>query len=515
MKEKYAGYIGVDVGTTHCKASLFVEQGARLRLAASSTKPSGVKHDLTGYAYYDPEQLFSTVATCIREVQAAVADALPLAVGIASMAESGLLVDGESGSHVSPVLPWFDQTAAPQAAELGHHGDPDQRMRGFLRSGIYPSFKCSLAKILWWLEEQKIGIGDLIWLPVASYIAFRLSGEMTCDPSLAGRTYAFDINRRVWDGDWLDKWGLSAANFPPILPAGTKIGGCLEGNQAGLPPETPVCLTGHDHVCAAFAVGAVRPGTAFDSMGTAESLLGAYEAAEMGEAEYRSGLSYGCHVAQGCNYWMGGLSASGGSLEWLRALLGKPPLSYDDLDALVEQAGEDPSGIVYFPYLSGSGSPHSDPGARAALVGLRASHRNADLVKAVLEGTAYELEFIRQAAEGAAGAKIGHILAAGGGTRNRRWLQIKADVSGCTVEALEMTEVVTLGAALLSGVGSGRFANEAEALAARPELRGESFFPNMKKHALYQEIYQGGFLPLQEPLRELSRECQRLSGLNG
>jgi len=515
VKEKPTGLIGVDIGTTHCKASLFVEQGGLLQLAASSSKPSGVRHAPAGYAYYDPEQLFGTVAACIREVQAAAADALPLAVGIASMAESGLLMDRESGSHLSPVLPWFDQTAAPQAAELGYHGDPDQRKRGFLRSGIYPSFKCSLAKILWWLEEQKMDIGNLVWLPVAAYIAFRLSGEMACEPSLAGRTYAFDINRRVWDEEWLQKWGLATKNFPPILESGELVGGCLGDNQAGLPPGTPVCLAGHDHVCAAFAVGAVRPGMAFDSMGTAESLMGAYQAGEMGEAEYRSGLSYGCHVAQGRNYWMGGLSASGGSLEWLRGLLGKPPLSYDDLDALVEQAGADPSGILYFPYLSGSGSPHSDPQARGAFVGLRASHQRADLVKALLEGTAYELEFIRQAAEGAAGGRIGHILAAGGGTRNRRWLQIKADVSGCTLEALEMTEVVTLGAALLSGMGSGRFANEAEALAARPELGGESIYPNMKKHALYQEIYQGGFLPLQEPLRELSRECQRLSGFNG
>jgi sugar (pentulose or hexulose) kinase len=515
MSNKPFGFIGVDVGTTYCKASLFVQQGERLHLAASSIQPSGARRDPAGYSYYDPEELYATVTACIAEVVGAVETQPQLAAGIASMAESGLLVDAERGSPRSAVLPWFDQAAAPQAAALGYHGDPEQRKLRFLRSGIYPSFKCSLAKILWWREEQKLSVDDLVWLPVAAYIAFRLSGEMACDPSLAGRTYAFDIHRQAWDEEWLREWDLSGTNFPPILPAGKMVGGCLAGNRAGLPAGTPICLAGHDHVCAAMAVGAVRPGLAFDSMGTAESFLGAYKAAELSEVEFRSGLSYGCHVVQGRNYWMGGLSASGGSLEWLRGLLGEPPLSYADLDALVEQAGEGPSGILYFPYLSGSGSPHSDPQARGAFVGLRASHQRADLAKAVLEGTAYELEFIRQAAEGAAGARIEHILAAGGGARNRRWLQVKADVSGCVVETLAMPEVVTLGAALLSGMASGRYASEAEALAARPELGGESFSPDMKKHALYQEIYQQGFLPLQDPLRELSQQSLRLSNNKG
>jgi sugar (pentulose or hexulose) kinase len=504
------GFIGVDVGTTHCKAGLFLERDARLYLAATCIKPNALKHSPSGYAYYDPQDLLETVAACMAEVQKAAGSGTQLAVGIASMAESGLLVDQDSGQLRSPVLPWFDQSATPQVAALGHQGEPRQRRQRFLRSGIYPTFKCSLAKILWWREQGQESTEDVVWLPVASYIAYRLSGQMACDYSLAGRTYAFDINRQTWDGEWLQEWGLSAENFPPVLPAGKVVGECLDSNRAALPAGTPVCLAGHDHVCAALAAGVVSPGLAFDSMGTAESFLGAYKAGKLGEDEYSPGLSFGCHVVQGQKYWMGGLSASGGSLEWLRSLLGAPVLSYAELDQLVEQAGPEPSGILYFPYLSGSGSPHSDPAARGAFVVLRASHQRADLVKAVLEGTSYEMEFIRQAAEKSLGCRIEGILAAGGGTRNRRWLQIKADISGCRVEALSLPEAVTLGAAMLSGMGSGRYAGEEDALAARPDLGRESFMPDMEKHELYQEIYQGGFLPLQEPLRELSRQSQGL-----
>jgi sugar (pentulose or hexulose) kinase len=515
LLNKPAGFIGVDVGTTHCKASLFVEQGERLHLAATSIQPSGARRDPAGFSYYDPDALFDSVAACIADLLGKTKTQHTFGVGIASMAESGLLVDAENGNHLSPVLPWFDQAAAPQADALGHHGNIEHRRKRFLHAGIYPSFKCSLAKILWWREEQKMSLDGLVWLPVASYIAFRLSGQMACEPSLAGRTYAFDINRQIWDEAWLQEWSLTTKNFPPILEAGELVGGCLGDNQAGLPPGTPVCLAGHDHVCAAFAVGAIRPGLAFDSMGTAESFLGAYEEHELGEVEFRSGLSYGCHVVAGRKYWMGGLSASGGSLEWLRELLSEPPLSYDDLDDLVGQAGEEPSRILFFPYLSGSGSPHSDPHARGAFVGLRATHQRADLVKAVLEGTAYEMEFIRQAAEQVTGARIERVLAAGGGTRNRRWMQIKADISGCVVEALSMREVVTLGAALLSALACGEYASQTDALLARPELKGDRFYPNMIKHKHYQDIYHQGFLPLQQPLRELSRQSSRLGDVSG
>lgn len=505
MSGKPMSLLGVDVGTTHCKAGLFVEQEGRLHLAAHCSKPTVTHQSADGYAFYDPGEIWETVAECIAQAREAGDSEQPWAVGISSMAETGLLVDGRTGDPRSPLLPWFDKTQAPQAARLGLHGDREHRKERFLSSGIYPSFKCSLAKILWLRDRDASILNGAVWLPAASYIAQRLTGKMACDYSLAGRTYAFHIGHKKWDEAWLREWDMSAENFPAVFQAGTPVGGCLEGNLAGLLPGIPVSITGHDHVCAAFAAGTNRPGWVFDSMGTAESFLGTYEASELGEEQYQSGLSYGCHVAHGYNYWMGGLSASGGSVEWLRSTLGEPPLSYEDLDALLLEASPGPTGILYFPYLAGSGSPHSDPDLRGTLVGLTSMHDRADILKAVLEGTAFELEYIRRTAEQAMGNPIDHILAAGGGTRNRHWLQIKADVFGCALEALAMPEATLLGAALLGGVGAGVFPDEEHALLARPEIKGERYTPDPDRHQAYQELYERGYLPLQQPLRDLAR----------
>jgi xylulokinase len=236
-------------------------------------------------------------------------------------------------------------------------------------------------------------------------------------------------------------------------------------------------------------------------MGTAESLFGAIEEKILGEKDYLSGLSYGCHVVKDRFYWVGGLSASGGSLEWLRSLLGQPPLTYDELDALQNEMGIEPGEILYFPYLSGSGSPHTDSSVRAAFIGLNSTHNRADLVKAVLEGTAYEIETARLAAEGVSDVKINQVVTAGGGTRNPSWLQIKADVSYCTYHILPVPDATLLGAALLAGIGCGYYAGVQEAISAISRQQPFTILPDPDRHLIYQHKFTNGYLALQDPLR--------------
>ena len=156
---------------------------------------------------------------------------------------------------------------------------------------------------------------------------------------------------------------------------------------------------------------------------------------------------------------------------------------------------------MYFPYLVGSGPPHTDPLVRGAFVGLSASHGRADLLKAVLEGTVYEVEFIRQAGEQITGQRIPALVTAGGGTRNRPWLQIKADVSGCRIEASAEPEATLLGAALVAGIGSGVYISEEEAFDGLCLNPVEVFLPDRERHASYRRLYEQGYLRLQETFR--------------
>ena len=493
--------LAVDIGTTHCKAGLFALDGTALKIA---TRPMVVQRASSGESYFDPEELWGTASAVIREV--ASADSIA-AIGIASMAETGLLLDRRTGAPRSVFIPWFDTSAQPQAELIRRAADP---LECYLKTGRRISFKSSLAKILWLREKDESLLKGAIWLSAADYIAYRLTGEFGTDPSLAAFTFAFRLDQKVWDSDWLWEWHLGPNFFPPIHPSGAPLG-CVQSdvaNSLGLTPNIPVAVCGHDHAAAAFAMNVTCPGKVFDSMGTAETLIGAFAERPLTKDDFRAGLIYGCHVARGRGYWLGSLSASGGSVEWLRRQLGNDPLSYEEVDALLASASSEPTGILYFPYLLGSGAPHIDPHVHGAFVGLSTLHGRADLLKAVLEGAAYEVEFIREAGQEVTGQSIATLIAAGGGTRNRTWLQIKADVSGCRIEASGEPEATLLGGALVAGIGTGVYASESEAFAGLCSKQVEIFLPNSERHASYRRLYEQGYLRLQEPLRQYFDEKQ-------
>lgn len=468
--------------------------GTALKIA---TRPMVALRAPSGETYFDPEELWATASIVIQKAAASAGSIA--AIGIASMAETGLLVDRRTGAARSFFVPWFDTAAQPQADLIRRQSDPLER---YLKTGLRASFKCSLAKVLWLRARDESLLKDAIWLSAADYIAYRLTGKFGTDCSLAGYTFAFRVDQRGWDLDWLREWRLSADLFPPANPSGTPVGGVQSDAAASLAltAGVPVAVCGHDHATAAFAMNVTSSGKVFDSMGTAETLLGALPERPLTEEDFHSGLIYGCHVASGRGYWLGSLSASGGSVEWLRAQLSQKPLSYDEIDALLASARPEPTGILYFPYLVGSGPPHADPLMRGAFIGLLASHGRADLLKAVLEGTVYEVEFIRQIGEHITGQPISVLVTAGGGTRNRAWLQIKADVSSCRIEASAEPEATLLGAALVAGLGSGLYASEVEAFNGLCLKPVEVFVPDRERHAVYRRLYEQGYLPLQEAL---------------
>jgi xylulokinase len=235
-------------------------------------------------------------------------------------------------------------------------------------------------------------------------------------------------------------------------------------------------------------------------------LLGVFPQKPLGQAEFASKLTFGRHVANGYHYWLGGLSMAGGSVEWLRGILGEPAMNYKEILRLLPEAPDKPGSLLYFPYLAGRSSPWPDPQVRGAFIGLRQSHSRADLLQAVLEGTAYQIEAIRRAAEQTTGMPIKRIIAAGGGTHNPAWLQIKADVTGCE-HIVALTEATLLGAVMLAGLCCGAFVDEADALAAVTPQRSQqtTFSPRAAVHQQYQHIYNHGFLTWQEPLRDYDR----------
>lgn len=275
----------------------------------------------------------------------------------------------------------------------------------------------------------------------------------------------------------------------------------------GLTAGVPVAVCGHDHPCAALAVGAIEPGIVLDSMGTAEALIGALPVRPLTRTDFESGLTFGPHVVPGRLFWMAALAAAGGSLDWLRAQFGNSPLSYEELAALLAATSSEPTDLLYFPYLLGAQAPRPDPAARGAFIGLTATHTRGDLIKAVLQGTAYETRWALRTAEQVVGAGIEALVAVGGGTRVPTWLQIKADVSGQPVYAAPQVEATLAGAAILAGVGAGVYNGEspqdriAAACAALVRPAAIVYRPDPDRRRAHAPLFDL-YLALQEPIRQ-------------
>ncbi len=499
--------LAIDIGTTHCKAGLFSLNGDSL---AISSKPMNPYKNQQGGYYFNSNEVLQTVRDVIRDVTGDKQSSIA-AIGIASMAETGILVDCTTGEPRSPLIPWFDSSSHPQADLIAKSADSLELYEKF---GLMPNFKCSLSKILWLRQFEPQIAKNAIWLSAADYILYQMTGVKATDYSLACRTLAFRVDHKEWDRDWLKEWDLRPELFPPAYPGGTIVGKTT-GKTFELPAGIPVAVCGHDHVCAALAVGAIEPGIVFDSMGTAEALIGTLKERPLTEKDFQIGLQYGCHVAKGRGYWMGGLSTSGGAIEWLRGLPGGVPISYDELDDLLRLASPEPTRILFFPYLLGSGSPHMNSEVRGAFIGLDLSHGTKDLLKSVLEGVGFEMEYIRRAGEKMTGQTISDLIVAGGGSRYRTWLQIKADIFGCRIRVSSQSEATLQGAALAAGIGCGIYRDEQDALSSTLQPPVEEFFPDPSRHRIYNDLFENGFLLFQDVLRRYTPFSDKKIGNNG
>lgn len=483
-------FLALDLGTTHIKAAVV---SARGEILAASQVPSEARRTAHGFVY-DPEEFWQKAVTVIeRSCQEA---GVPIAAcGLTGMAESGLLVDKRTLAPRSSIIPWFDRESQRELERVEKLQDPAVR---FQETGLRLSGKYGLLKILS-LRRQGVDLKDSLWLSAIDYVAMRLTGKTWTDPTLAARTYVYSLAAEDWDRAVIEK-ACPEVEFPRVLPSGEPGGICTGEAPLEFLRGVPVSISGHNHVVASLAVGDIAGGDVLNSMGTAEVLLGAKAKAPLTEEHYASGLSFGPHVLPGYHHWLGGLSDSGGSIEWMRRILSEPELTYAQLDQLLQGASYEPSGLIYHPFLSGSGAPWPDPFAKGAVFGLSRNHTRKDLVKAVFEGVAMHMEMIRREAETLTQGGIKRILVVGGGTRNKFWLQTKAHVFGFPLTVLTVSEAALQGAALFSGVGSGLMAL-AELREIAASLPGEVIQPDERLHKEYAWFLEEGYVKLQQPLR--------------
>jgi xylulokinase len=455
--------VGIDVGTTGVKALAISPDGevlARAEVGYPLSTPQ------PGWSEQDPEDW----ARAAREALARLA-VEPAGIGLSGQMH-GLVCLDAAGRVLRPAILWNDQRTGPQCAEVEALVGRE-RLVELTGNRALPGF--TAPKLLWLREHEPETYARIahVLLP-KDYVRLKLTGERATDVADASGTLLLDVARRRWSGEVLDALGLDPAWLPRLLES-PEVSGTTTGG-------VPVAAGAGDQAAGALGVGVDRPGPLSVVLGTS----GVVFAALPGYAHDPDGRAHAfCHAVPGSWHAMGVMLSAAGSLAWLQGILAAP---YDDLLADAAGAPAGSEGALFAPYLAGERTPHADPDARAAMVGLTLRHDRGSVVRSVLVGVAYglrdSLELLRSLGMTADRARV-----SGGGARSALWTTIVASVLGLPLERTAVEEGAAYGAALLGGVACGAFADVHEAVAACVRVR-ETVEPDPGWAAAYRDGYE-------------------------
>jgi xylulokinase len=434
-------FVGLDVGTTGVKALRLSPEGEVL---ARAERGYPLSIPQPGWAEQDPEDWWRAAEAALADVGAADADGIGLTGQM-----HGLVVLDERERVLRPAILWNDQRTASECAEIEAQVGLHELVR-LSGNRALPGF--TAPKLLWLRRHEPEAYARIahVLLP-KDYVRLRLTGGRATDVSDASGTLLLDVADRRWSEALLAALEVPADWLPDVVESPSVSGETRDG--------VPVAAGAGDQAAGALGVGVDRPGPLSIVLGTS----GVVFAALPGYAADPEGRVHAfCHAVPGGWHAMGVMLSAAGSLAWFREAAA-PEASYETLVRETENWPPGAEGLTFLPYLAGERTPHVDPAARGAFVGLTLRHDRGALVRAVLEGVAFglrdSLELLRSLGVDAEVAR-----ASGGGARSDVWLRIVASVLGVPLERTASEEGAAFGAALLGGVAGGVFADVHEAV---------------------------------------------------
>lgn len=476
--------IAHDLGTTGNKASLHDDAG---RIVATATETYRTHYGRGGVVEQDPEDWWRAVCAASRRLLAETATA-PGAIAATALSGQmmGVVLLGGDGRPTSPSIIWADTRSQAQCARLVT-AIGAERGYGILGHRLNPTY--SLTKAMWLRDHEPEAFRAARKLCLAKdYVVFRLTGVLATDPSDASSTNAYDQQAGTWSSELLGAADLSADLFPEIVASTAVVGSVTRdaAGECGLAAGTPVVMGGGDGPMAAVGAGVVAASDgAYAYLGSSSWISFSATQPVLDLPEMRT-MTFN-HVVPGHYVPTATMQAGAGSLSWVAELLAgtEDPGRFDRLIAAagdVDAADED---LFFLPYLLGERSPYWNPAARGAFVGLARHHGPAHLTRAVLEGVAFNLG-VCVGAFREHGQPVTRVDAIGGGAASDAWLQIMADVWGCTVGRRTVVEEAnSLGAAITAGVGVGLFADFSVARTLSEVV--SVFEPDSGRHDSYRE----------------------------
>lgn len=446
--------LGIDVGTGGTRAVIIDAKG---KVIASATgEHEAFASPQIGWAEQDPEDWWRACGQAVRQALASAGlDGDHIAsVGFSGQMHGAVMLDARD-AVVRPALIWCDVRTEKQCRELAAKIGAERLIQLTCNPAL-PNF--TLTKFLWVRENEPENWNRVrsVMLP-KDYVRFRMTGERAIDVADASGTLLLDVSNRRWSEKVIQAAEIDSAMLPKLYESQEVCGKVTAAGAAatGLKAGTPVVAGAGDQAAGATGMGIVAPGAVSATIGTSGVVFAATGSPAL---DSQGRLHTFCHAVPGRWHVMGVTQAAGLSLRWFRDRFGAgADDGRDPYERLTAEAAEAPAGsdgLLWAPYLMGERTPHLDPNARGALIGLTASHTRGHVVRAILEGVAFSLKDTFTLFE-EMGVPVTRVRLGGGGARSALWRQIQAGVYGREVEIVEAEEGAAYGAAILAGVGAG------------------------------------------------------------
>lgn len=485
--------LGIDVGTGGSRAVLI--NGSGDILATETVEHVPFASPQTGWGEQDPNDWWRASAAAIRAVLAH--DSRPdeiAGIGLSGQMHGSVLLDSDD-KVLRPALIWCDQRTDAQCKSLTNKVGA-ARLIELTCNPALTGF--TLPKLLW-VREREPEIWEkvkCVLLP-KDFVRLKLSGDKATDVADASGTLLLDVARRRWSSEMLSHAEIDERVLPRVFESQEITGTVSQvaADETGLRAGTPIVAGAGDQAAGAVGVGIVKPGFVSATIGTSGVVFAASNSPSL---DPKGRVHTFCHAVPQRWHVMGVTQGAGLSLRWFRDQFGVTSQSErDPYDLLTQEAETTPvgaDGLLWAPYLMGERTPHLDPNARAALVGLTASHTRAHIVRAILEGVAFSLrdsfEIFKEMQ-----VPIEKIRLAGGGARSSLWRQIQADIYGQEIETVQAEEGAAYGVALLAGVAAGVWSSVDAACEAVVKVR-DRVAPDPaamkvldRQYAQYQALY--------------------------
>ncbi len=480
--------LGIDIGTTGCKAIVLSDEGSLLAIAQ---REYDVIRPRPGWAELDSQAVWKQVQSMIREVSTKTASDPIAALSVSSMGEA-LTPVSRDRTILGNCLLGFDSRGAETTARLGAL-DP---VMFFERSGNLAGPTYGGQKLIWLRDNRQ----DLFrrtykFLGWADLVGYMLGGEPYTDYSLANRSLFFDVQQARWSEETLEYVGLPLHKLPDVAQAGTAVGAVSReaADELGLPAGARIVLGAHDQCMSATGAGVIRHGQAAYGLGTYICITPAYATIPPTAGLLVPKLNVEHHTIPGLFVSFYYNLSGGAVLKWFRDTFAQAEKREavasrrDVYDQLLAEMPESPTNMLVLPHFAPTGPPDFDQRPYGLIAGVTLETTRGDFIKALLEGVTY---YFRQGLEqmANAGIAIGEFRVTGGGARSNAWLQISADILGRPLLRPRVTEASALGAIILAGAGSGVYTSVEQAVSILVSI-DRTFTPDPHKRAAYDASF--------------------------